>query len=149
MIEGKWYQPGDFPETVSNIRMSVFGSGKDDLDEKSWNVVVLEDGFPAATGRIWWQEGAFRLGCISVLPERRGHLLGDLVLRLLLYKAESHAAREVRLISPEDTVGFFERLGFKSVTSCKGGTEMLLPGDRINLDRCASCNKTGCPRRSI
>ena len=147
MIQGKWFSPGaDLSEALS-VRRAVFSRGRDGLDAESWNVVVYEDDVPAAAGRIWWREGAFRLGDIGVLPDRRGRKLGDLTLRLLLFKAQSHAAREVRLISPPETAGFFERLGFRPLSPSAGEPEMFLPGDAIELDACKSCRKANCPNR--
>ena len=105
------------------------------------------DDMPAASGRIWWEEGAFWLGEIGVLSSLRGRRLGDLVLRLLLFKAQSHAAREVRLSSPEETQGFFARLGFRPVSRETRMVQMMLPGDEISLDSCANCKKQNCPNR--
>ena len=71
----------------------------------------------------------------------------DLTLRLLLYKAQSHAASEVRLRCPAGTEGFFTRLGFRGCASAPDGTEMTISGDRIDLDTCKGCPKTNCPGR--
>lgn len=148
MIQGKWFAPGSDLSDVIPVRMAVFGRGSDDRDAISWNVLVFEDSAPVAVGRIWWEDGFFRLGDIGVLEGRRNRRLGDLVLRLLLFKAQNHAAREVRLYSPLSVSGFFERLGFRSLPS--GGSasvEMILAGDRIDLDTCKNCSRNGCPNR--
>jgi len=147
MIQGKWFAPGEKLTDLLPLRETIWNRGVDDLDPLSWNVLVYEDEVPAGTGRIWWQDGAFRLGDIAVLPERRGRGLGDLVLRLLLFKAQSHAAREVRLSSPADTAGFFARLGFRPDPSAGDSSEMLLPGEEIELDSCNNCKKPNCPSR--
>ena len=147
MIQGKWFAPGEDLSPLLPLRQSVFHQGADALDPLSWNVLVYEDETPAATGRIWWEEGAFRIGALCVLPERRGRRLGDLTLRLLLFKAQSHAAREVRLRSPADTAGFFSRLGFRPDPEAGDAEEMWLPGDEIELDSCKSCRKANCPNR--
>ena len=96
MIQGKWYAPGSDLSDLLPVRSAVFGRGADDLDAESWNTLVFEDSVPVATGRIWWEDGAFRIGDLAVLESRRGRRLGDLVLRLLLFKAQDHSAREVR-----------------------------------------------------
>ena len=147
MIQGKWFAPGEDLSPLLPVRNAVFGFGSDPLDRLSWNVLVYEDDVPAAAGRIWWQDGAFWIGDIGVLPDRRGHRLGDLTLRLLLFKAQSHAAREVRLRSPAGAAGFFARLGFRPDPEAGDPEEMLLPGEEIELDSCKSCRKANCPNR--
>ena len=145
MVQGKWFPPGEDLSALLPIRESVFGRGADDLDTASWNVLVYQDSVPVATGRIWWQDGAFRLGDLGVLEGFRHQRLGDLVLRLLLYKAQSHAAREVRLECPRDVTGFFSRLGLKEESSSGDAVEMMIPGDLIDLDTCKNCPKASCP----
>ena len=147
MIQGKWFSPGSDLSELLPIRSSVFSQGLDDLDSLSWNVLVYQDSVPVATGRIWWNEGAYFLGDICVLADYRGHRLGDLVLRLLLFKAQSHAAREVRLRCGNDTAGFFSRLGFSIVSGPNDPVEMMIAGSRIELDSCKNCTKSGCPNR--
>lgn len=147
MVEGKWYRPGDDAPEAFAIREGVFGRGRDALDDESWNVLVWFNGEPAATGRLWWKDGAFWLGDVAVRSELRGRRLGDLTLRLLMFKAESHAARMLRLISPLPVCGFFAKLGFRPDGDAAGDEQpMLLPGDEICLDTCKGCKKN-CPNR--
>ena len=147
MIQGKWFVPGaDLASDALPVRLAVFGRGRDLLDDESWTCVVYQDEQPVATGRIWWRDDAFWLGDIGVLPAFRGRRLGDLALRLLLFKAQSHGAREVCLISPADTVGFFSRLGLQAVSG-DDPVEMRIAGDQIELDSCKNCRKAACPNR--
>ena len=148
MVQGKWFAPGADLSAVIPVREYVFGRGADDLDALSWNVLVFQDTVPAAVGRIWWEDGAFWLGDIGVLEPYRHRRLGDLTLRLLLFKAQEHAAREVRLICPANTAGFFSRLGLREQPSCEASSvEMMIPGPEIDLDTCRNCPKTSCPDR--
>ena len=147
MIQGKWFPQGADLTDVLSVREAVFARGRDDLDAEAQSAVVYLDGVPAAAGRLWWQEGSFWLGEIGVLPAYRGKRLGDLVLRLLLFKAQSHFAREVRLRTAPETEGFFARLGFREALREESLTEMLLPGDEIDLDTCKACKKADCPNR--
>ena len=151
MVLGKWFAPGSVPAAALAVRREVFGRGEDGLDALSWNVVVEQDDMPVASGRIWWQDGAFRLGDIGVLPAFRGRRLGDLTFRLLLFKAQSHFAREVRLAAPPEVQGFFSRLGFRQdpLTPLQENNpvEMVIAGDRIDLDSCKNCNRANCPNR--
>jgi predicted GNAT family N-acyltransferase len=148
MVQGKWFAPGTDLSALLPIRSAVFGTEADSLDAACWNVLVYEDSVPAATGRIWWEDGAYRLGDIGVLESYRSQRLGDLVLRLLLFKAQSHAAKEVRLQSPRDVAGFFARLGLKEESVDDTGlVEMMIPGEDIDLDTCRHCPKASCPNR--
>ena len=148
MVQGKWFSPGEDLSALLPVREAVFSRGADDLDALSWNVLVYRDSVPAAAGRIWWQDGAFRLGDIGVLESFRRQRLGDLVLRLLLYKAQNHAAREVRLTCPRDTSGFFARLGLREEPSeDPSSVEMMIRGKDIDLDTCSKCPKQNCPNR--
>lgn len=148
MIQGKWFLPGeDLSEGVVPVRTAVFGHAGNIIDPDSWNALIYLDDYPAASGRIWWHEDAFWLGDIGVLPAFRGQRLGDLVLRLLLFKAQSHAAREVRLLCPEETEGFFARLGFIPSAKENGIVEMAINGNAISLDSCSNCKRQNCPNR--
>ena len=147
MVEGKWFAPGAEIAQALDIRQAVFGRGGDELDAMSWNVLVWHEGQAAATGRLWWQDGAFWLGDLAVLEPLRGLGLGDLTLRLLLFKAESHAARLMRLICPEELAPFFARLGFRKEEPREDGlVAMLLRGEDLCLDSCQGCKKD-CPNR--
>ena len=147
MIQGKWFPPGSDLSSVLPVREAVFGRGADGLDPLSWNVLVYMDSEAAASGRIWWQDGVFWLGDICVIESCRRRRLGDLVLRLLLYKAQDHAAREIRLRCPPDTVGFFSRLGFHEHAAEDSLIEMMIEGANVNLDTCSNCPKRDCPDR--
>ena len=107
MIEGKWFAPGTDLSQPLALRRLILNQEADALDPMAWNVVVYREGQPAATGRIWWQDGAFWIGSIAVLPAYRRQQLGDLTLRLLLFKAQSHSARRIRTLSPVALVPFF------------------------------------------
>lgn len=147
MIDGKWSAPGSDLTEVLKIREEVFGMSGDPLDAESWNVVARTDEIPVAAGRIRWFEDAFWLDRIGVLPAWRGKRMGDLILRLLLFKAQTHAAREVRLTCDAETAGFFIRLGFREIS--RNGNMLLLGirGEDIDLDTCKGCLKKDCPNR--
>jgi GNAT superfamily N-acetyltransferase len=67
---------------------------------------------PWVRARLWWSDGAFFAGDVCVLPEARGQGYGDLLVRLLLYKAVSHNAAGIRLMCPRAAAAFFARYGF-------------------------------------
>ena len=144
MIQGKWFPPGsDAPEALA-IRQAVFGRGGDPLDAAAWQTVVYQGGTPCGTGRIWWQDGAFHLGDIGVLPDFRQTGMGDLVLRLLLYKAQTHYACLVQVQCPADVAGYFTRLGFVQQEEHQGMITLVIRGEDIQLDSCQGC-KENCP----
>ena len=147
MIQGKWFPQGSDLSEALAVRQSVFSRGEDALDAEAQSVVVYLDDVPAGTGRLWWRDGSFWLGDICVLAPYRGQRLGDLLLRLLLFRAQSHFAREVRLLTPPELEGFFARLGFREASRVGDALELFLPGEEIDLDTCKSCRKADCPDR--
>ena len=112
MVEGKWLPPGADIGPALALRREILHLGRDNHDDFAWQALALVEGKPVGTGRIWWQEGDFHIGAIGVLPEYRGYGFGDFLTRLLLYKAQTHSARQVLLHTPQDTAAFFERYGF-------------------------------------
>ena len=140
MIEGKWIKPGEDLSEALPIREAVMNASQDSLDEKAWNAVICLQGKPAAAGRIWWAQGAFWIGNVCVLPKARGQGLGDLMVRLLLFKAQEHGARRVCLTAPGGLIPFFARYGFQEKESL-GGEEsrlMELSGEKISLGGCGN-----------
>lgn len=147
MIDGKWLVSGSDLSDALEIRKSVFGITADPLDSESWNVIARTDELPVAAGRIRWFEDAFWLDHIGVLPEWRGKRMGDLILRLLLFKAQTHAARKVCAVCSPDVIGFFTRLGFREESRDGDAVLLSINGDDIDLDTCKGCLKKDCPNR--
>lgn len=147
MIDGKWLAPGEDISSALEIRNAVFGLSSDPLDAESWNVIARMDDTPVAAGRIRWFEDAFWLDRIGVLPDWRGKRMGDLILRLLLFKAQTHAAREVCLICDPEVTGFFTRLGFRKVSRNGDSVLLHIKGEDIDLDTCKGCLRKDCPNR--
>ena len=144
MVQGKWFpQGGDLTEPLA-LRREIFARGRDALDEEAQQVVVYEEGVPVGTARLWWAQGAFHLGDMGVLPQRRGQGFGDLLVRLALYKALLHQGREVRLAAPQAIVPFFARYGFVPDPGIAQGelVSMGIRAEEIRLDGCGSCQ--GC-----
>jgi len=136
MIEGKWFTQGADISQPLLIREAVFGLGRDALDDMAQQVVIYREGEPVGTGRLWWADGAFHGGDIGVLSDERGKGYGDLLVRLLIYKAVTHQAQSLILQTPKRLTAFFERFGFVATDD----------GDPVNLrlhplDGCAGCGK--------
>ncbi|MCE5344211.1 MAG: GNAT family N-acetyltransferase [Eubacteriales bacterium] len=143
MIEGKWFAQGSDISVPLSIRMAVMGKGRDALDDMAQQVLVYREGTPVGTARLWWSEGEFHMGDLCVLPEARGQEYGDLLVRLLLYKAVTHNAGSVTLVCPRTTVPFFTRYGFKEQSG-----ETPFGGDTVAMrllagDICLRCQHHG------
>lgn len=136
MIEGKWFAQGADIGQPLLMREAVFGRGRDALDDMAQQVVVYREGVPVGTGRLWWADGAFYAGDIGVLPAERGKGYGDLLVRLLIYKAVTHQAHTVVLQCPQALTAFFGRFGFIAADSGEP-VEMRLS----TLDGCVGCGK--------
>ena len=134
MFTGKWIKPGEPIDEALGVRRSVFAcelgqpadAEPDALDAMSWQAVVLEGAQPIATGRIYWAEGAFCIDRVCVLAAMRGQGYGDLVMRLLLYKALDHGARSVLCEAPAAAAGFCARYGFAPVQGMPGAPDAAL-----------------------
>ena len=142
MVQGRWFAMGGDISTPLKLRQAVFGRGQDALDAQAWQVVVYDGDTPVGTARLWWRDGAFWLGDVGVLEERRGRGFGDLLVRLLLFKALMHSAALIRLDATQDTVAFFAKYGFAS----ERGTAMCIRGQDVRLNHCGGACETCDPR---
>lgn len=161
MIQGRWISPGQSFEEALRLRDMVFVQEQgfsaeleqDDKDALSWHVLLYLDGAPAATGRIYYHEGAYWLGRICVQKDARGQGLGDLVVRMLLDKAQRHYAPKVCLGAQAQVIPFYAKYGF---VPCGEPYEeegvphqvMCIRGEDINLTgtcggNCDTCDACG------
>lgn len=108
----------DFGE-VKGIRAAVFSKvpEKDEFDffdGIAAHVLVRHEGIPAATARIYPDEGSTRIDRFAVLSEFSNFGYYELMLRLMLFKAEELAGNEIiARLSDEDTmVPTFIKFGF-------------------------------------
>ena len=85
----------------------------DDYDAQALHLIVYVDEQPAATGRIWHDGKAFHIGRFAVLKRFRGQKIGDLALRLLLYKSFSSGAQAVEISAQTYIVPLYKKFGFK------------------------------------
>lgn len=144
MVQGKWFVMGSDLSQPMSIRQAVFGRGEDALDAMAQQAVVYENGQPVGTGRLWWQDGAFRVGDLAVLENRRGCGFGDLLIRLLLFKALTHNAALIALECPEAMEGFFAQYGFGCDHRADGMASMSIRGEDVHLSHCGgNCAECG------
>lgn len=146
MIQGKWFASGsDISEPLS-IREVVFGRGRDALDDLSQQTVVYNsEGVAVGTARLWWQNGAFVIGDIGVLPHMRNKGYGDLLVRLCLFKALTHNATRIELTAPSDVSTYFAKYGFQPTPmSGKDTVHMAIRADDVHLSHCGG-HCEACP----
>ena len=168
MIRGKFLTSRDDTRAVMDIRMRVFVDEQgfspeaeiDAFDQMAvYALVYDEDDRPAGTGRLIIDgKSRFQIGRVCVLPEARGRGLGDLVMRMLLYRALELGAGEVWVGAQLPAVGFYARYGLAprgEVYDEEGVPHrwMTARAEEINLEgscggasRCAGCagDCSGC-----
>ena len=147
MVQGRWFPCGSDLALPLSLRQSVFGRGQDATDAIAQLVVVFPGGVPVAAARLWWQDGAFVIGDLGVLPDRRGRGFGDLLVRLTLFKALTHSAEIIRLECDAQTEAFFARYGFAASGRQNGLTQMSIRGENVQLSHCGG-NCAGCDHPS-
>ena len=147
MVQGRWFPAGSDISLPISLRQSVFGRGEDALDAYAQQAVIYENDMPVAAARLWWQDGAFIIGDIGVLQDKRGRGFGDLLVRLTLYKALTHAASIIRLECPPEVESFFAQYGFQTDGDANGLKQMSILGDHVQLSHCGG-NCAECGHRS-
>ena len=61
MVQGRWFPMGSDLSQPLAVRMAVFGTGRDALDDGAQQVAVYDGEQPVGSARLWWQDGAFWL----------------------------------------------------------------------------------------
>lgn len=163
MVKGKFLRPDENLQDLFALRRAVFvdeqgfpaSYAADDIDPISQHVALFDETDPAgnptappvATGRIYWQDGEFRLGRICVRKDKRGQNLGDLLMRMLLYKAKEHNATAVSLGAQQHAVPFYARYGFVPIEEYHDDgvlhTRMRATHAQINLE--GTCHRVNAP----
>ena len=103
MIRGKYLTSKDDIAPVLAVRNAVFveeqgfsAEGERDAydDMAIYALAFNEEGAPVSTGRLFVdRDGQFTIGRVCTLRAYRGQGYGDLIMRMLLYRAqELHAA---------------------------------------------------------
>jgi len=120
MITNKWILGKyDFDE-IQEIRKKVFIEEQnipedeefDEIDYYSLHLLLYMDHKAVATGRIYHDGHTNRIGRIAVLKEYRGKGLGDLLIRLLLYKTFEAGAEEIVISAQCYIADVYRKFGF-------------------------------------
>jgi len=144
MVQGRWFPSGSDISLPIRLRESVFGRGLDEVDAMAQHVVVYDTDVPVAAARLWWQDGAFRIGDIGVLADQRDRGFGDLLVRLTLYKALTHYAYQIRLECQPEVESFFAQYGFQTDGKENGLVQMSILGENVQLSHCGgNCAECG------
>lgn len=162
MIRGKFLTSLDDASAVYDIRRRVFvdeqgfsAQGEiDEFDKLAVYALAFDgDDHPVGTGRlIVDRDSRMRIGRVCVLKHARGQGLGDLIVRMLLYRAQELGATGVYLEAQLPAVGFYTRYGFRpygEVVYDEGVAHrrMWVDADKINLEgSCAGGSCAGCAK---
>ena len=120
MVTNRWFLGADDISDAMMIRDTVFVEEQgcpvdiehDEYDKTAMHLVVYADGSPVGCARMVPQEDGFKLGRIAVLKEERGKHYGDLIMRLLLFKAFQMGANQAHLGAQKHAADFYARFGF-------------------------------------
>lgn len=120
MITNEWILGTQDTKKVFEIRRKVFVEEQgcnpdldvDSFDGQAMHLLLYVDGAPVGTGRIYFDGEHFRVGRLCVLKECRGQGIGDLAIRLLLFKAFTWA-NEIHIGAQKYLENFYAKFGFQ------------------------------------
>lgn len=150
MVQGRLLSYGDNLHEVFSIRKRVFvdelGISEenefDDQENEAIHVLVYKsdqlnnaqkdvnntENISVATGRIVYDGEKCIIGNVAVLKEYRGKEYGDFTVKMLLNKAFTAGINEVTVYSFQNTVGFFEKVGFHIVDNASNSYIKMIIG---------------------
>ena len=153
MYRGKFLMTGHDLTDVLNIRSSIpefLGAGADDFDKMAIYALVFdEEDVPCGSARLFiGPDSRFHIDTLGVLPTHRNRFVGDLLARMLLYKAQELNCGSVRIVAPNECAIFFARYGFRATGEettlfNRPAISMHVDGDKISLEGTCSCGHDG------
>ena len=122
-IELRWLRSPDDLTAPFALRIRVFCDEQgyaremelDGTDDTAWHLLLLADGTPAGTGRLYWrsaEEGWMGIGRLSVDQEWRGYGFGSILVKEMEKRAERMGASTLLLDAQTRAIGFYEKLGY-------------------------------------
>jgi len=122
MITSEFIPGNQDTSEAFDIRREVFmdeqgwpeEEGFDEFEKDALHLLIYVDEQPAATGRIWHNGEGFRIGRLAVRKKYRGQKVGDLAVRLLLFKAFGSGVEKLCINAQTYVVPFYEKFGFKA-----------------------------------
>lgn len=154
MYRGKFLISGADINDHLFVRSSIpefLGAGLDKNDNMAvFAVIYDEEDAPCGCGRMYiGSDSRFTIDLLGVLPAYRNRYVGDLIVRMLLYKAQELNAGSVRALVPGDAALFFSRYGFRATGEKaplfgKEAIQMQVDGENISLEGKCACSKGAC-----
>lgn len=150
MYRGKFLSSMDDIDAVLTVRAQIpefSGAARDPQDAMAFYALAFdENDVPCGSGRLYIDaDSHFRIDRLGVLPDRRGHYLGDLLARMLLYRAQQLNAASVYADVPFAVAPFFARYGFSRLDSSGDDpVAMKVCSDGICLKGSCSKGSAGC-----
>ncbi len=120
---------------------------RDGFDEGALHLMVYAEEIPAATGRIWHDGTSLRIGRLAVRKQFRGQKIGDLALRLLIYKAMNSGAQSLKVNAQTHVCALYKKFGFKQQGEefIEAGrphiTMTVEKGDVVYPSACGGCSE--------
>lgn len=120
---------------------------RDDGDRAAIYALVFDEAdVPSGTGRLTIDSDRFMIGRVCVLPLARGQGLGDLVMRMLLLRAQELNAPSVFVSAQLAAVDFYRRYGLRPIGEVyheDGAPHRLMRAIRDEIDLEGACQKGG------
>lgn len=144
MITGKFLTSNDDINVALAMRSEVFpGSGRDERDAMAiYAVTFSEAGEPGSAGRLFMDDdNVITIDCVGTVERLRGQGLGDLVMRMLLYRVLEMNLDRVKLSCVPGIAPFFMRYGFHQTAQAgESLIEMQAENAEINIEgTCKHC----------
>lgn len=120
MVTAVWTK--SLPEAAARIRTEVFVQEQgferefDEKDRDAYHIVLLKDGEPAATGRIFpgQNPAVWLAGRIAVRGSERGSGLGSALMREIEAKAKALGAGCMEISAQTRARPFYEKQGYRA-----------------------------------
>ncbi|MGI6183920.1 MAG: GNAT family N-acetyltransferase [Candidatus Fimadaptatus sp.] len=142
MITGKFLTSNDDAASVLALRAQALpGCGRDERDDMAIYAITFdEDGTPGSTGRLFMDDdNVATIDMVGTIAPLRGQGLGDLVMRMLLYRVLEMNLPRVKLLCPADTQTFFMRYGLTPDDESNGLIVMRAENAAINIEGSCHC----------
>lgn len=142
MITNTWITGNQDLTLPLSIQQEVFGCSGDAYDAGAMYLVLFDDAQPCAVGRIYHNGSCFVIDKIGVKEAFRGQAIGDLLIRLLLYKAFTFANR-VSIQCPAPLEQVFSKFGFERQSQEEGDmvSMSLIKENLVFASHCGDCKK--------